>query len=653
MSDPTVAADGHQTDEGFPDMHASLTRRDVLGRAAIAAGGVAVGVVTPSFAPALQAAGHEPGFDPRVCGDAMSWDDPAAWPGGKVPGPGDVAVVSRDIVVSGARQVAGVQVKTGATLSWDPIAGAELRSTGNVVVDGTLRMRPSAATVDHALVFVGVDESAFVGGGMEVLDSDVGLWVVGEGRLDLQGHERTGWSRAADALPVGARGTALEVPVSGWVAGDEVAVVPTAATNSRWHLAYDDVRIESVSADRVAFTSPMVADHPLVRGQWGAELLNLSRNVRLEGTASGRAHIMFLHVVNPQEVRHVAVRHMGPRPSPTADDGHLGRYPVHFHHCGDGVRGSLLEGVVVRDSGNRAFVVHESNGVTLQDCIAHGVVDDAYWWDSPDGTRDWTPPASDDITYRRCVASAVRAANRGSGNRMGGFSLGAGVGNRCLESVAVGVDARRQASGFAWPSMSIKVKGNTWEFSGCRSHNNGQNGLFVWQNDPEDHVLELFEVFHNGTFGMDLGAYGNNYQLADGIFFANGSAGMKFHAKSSGKQSVRNVVFDGGGVSTWGVSTTTHRTEKSAQTVVEGCVFTGHRKAAVAMHPEAAAAVMEPDNYLLLNCSIDGNELWFGDAVHDGSVVVLRDASRDVTVRPASHPSGRLVRAWNAKVVSG
>ena len=69
---------------------------------------------------------------------------------------------------------------------------------------------------------------------------------------------------------------------------------------------------------------------------------------------------------------------MGPR---QGDEEVLGRYAIHFHTNYDGSRGSTVEGVVAYDSTGHAFAAHLSNGVTFRDCVAHDMVDDAFWWD--------------------------------------------------------------------------------------------------------------------------------------------------------------------------------------------------------------------------------------------------------------------------------
>lgn len=157
-----------------------------------------------------------------------SWTDRAVW-GGRLPGTTDTARVAAGTTVSvdaATVRVAGVQVAAGGTLAFDRQHSATLESTRNVVVEGLLAMKPASGSVRHLLRFVDVDEGAFQGGGMVPRDTDVGLWVMGPGRLDLAGTPRTGWTRAATAIGKGATAITLEQAPSGWRKGDEISVAP-------------------------------------------------------------------------------------------------------------------------------------------------------------------------------------------------------------------------------------------------------------------------------------------------------------------------------------------------------------------------------------------------------------------------------------------
>lgn len=45
--------------------------------------------------------------------------------------------------------------------------------------------------------------------------------------------------------------------------------------------------------------------------------------------------------------------------------------------------GTIVEGVVVINGTNPAFLPHGSSGITLKDMIAKNITGDAYWWNLP------------------------------------------------------------------------------------------------------------------------------------------------------------------------------------------------------------------------------------------------------------------------------
>ncbi|MDP8957694.1 MAG: G8 domain-containing protein, partial [Actinomycetota bacterium] len=338
-------------------------------------------------------------------GPAKSWSDLSAWPGGKVPGPGDVAAVGGAIVLERDALVAGVVIGPGGSLSFAPDRSVLLESTGNLVVEGQLSMRPSSSAAIHTLRFPDVNDSGFQGGGMDPLNSDVGLWVMGAGRLDLQGSPKQAWGYQSQG--------------TGWQGGDELVATPVSPGD------FDGFR-------SVALGGAVPSSYR------AAEVLNLTRNVRLEGSSGGQSHVLIRSTAQ-QHIENVQLRYMGV-------GGTLGRYPLHFHHCMDGSRGSVVRGVVVRDSLNHAFVPHNSHGITFRDCIAYDITEDAYWWDprvqgflrlsrsEREDPENQEMPAND-ISWEGCVAALVR----GDRVRLGGFRLGRGTGNRCVGCVAVGV----------------------------------------------------------------------------------------------------------------------------------------------------------------------------------------------------------------------
>jgi hypothetical protein len=330
-------------------------------------------------------------------------------------------------------------------------------------------MRPEAG-VEHVLRFVDVDESAFVGGGLDPLDTDVGLWVMGEGVLDVRGTSKRAWNRSGASRS--------------WEPEDELVAAPVEPGDFE--------------------PAPFVAGDPVPSSNGRrAEVLNLTRNVRIEGTPSGRAHV-FIRSTGRQRIMFATLRHLGPRqPDGDHTSSVLGRYGLHFHHCHEGSEGSLVEGVVVRDCGAHAFVPHMSHGITFRDCVAYDVFDEAYWWDPNDETND--------LLIDRCVAGSVRFDPPLLGHRLAAFLLGLGSRMVLRGSVAFAVHGSRTSAGYSWPEPPSGL----WTFRDNVAHNNVAAGIFVWQNVQEPHLIQRFTAYHNGEAGIIHGAYANAYHYRD------------------------------------------------------------------------------------------------------------------------------------------
>lgn len=230
---------------------------------------------------------------------------------------------------------------------------------------------------------------------------------------------------------------------------------------------------------------------------------NLTRDI----TFKSMRRVMFHSGAGKSTLRYFTIADSG-------NAGILGDYPLHFHLNGNSVRGTLVEGVVVVNGKNHAFVPHGSHGITFLDTIAKNIIGDAYWWDPP-GTnncggleRECTTDNSNDILYDHALADGVKPSSSNQSHRNSGFMLGAGSGNVIRNSVARNIQGQSDCSGFHWPEQANQnVGGTVWGFRNNSSSSSGCHGIFVWQNDDRTHVIENF----SGS-GIDHGAYRNNYR---------------------------------------------------------------------------------------------------------------------------------------------
>lgn len=432
--------------------------------------------------------------------------------------PGHDGHGSYDRVISGA--VDGFTVPPGEV--WK--IGKEVESSGNVIVEGTLVMRPG-----DTLRFVGIDESAFVGGGMEPLDSDVGLWVIGEGILDVEGTPIEPWNRAGTDPT--------------WTDEHEIVLMPWEPGDSGW-----DPRRNASTVRSYRLGDPV----PEIVPGLPTEVVNLSRDVRIEGTPEGRTHI-WIQSRRQQKIRYAAIRYVGPhgpgdahRADPeaqaypeTEEGGHdrgarprrgpraaqaarpdrgarpqradrpngvHGRYGLHFHMMREASRGTVVEGVVIRDCGNHAFVPHASHGIAFRRCVAFDTFFEQYWWDEKNdaGRPDTSFSQTDDVLYEECIGALAHWG--GPGYNGSNFQLGRTRGGAVIGCVAVGCQAWEEGSGFHWPSQANKEP-NVWKWKDNLSHNHLKGGVRVWQNTKSIHDVAGLTIYNCGEFGIANGAY--------------------------------------------------------------------------------------------------------------------------------------------------
>ena len=380
-------------------------------------------------------------------------------------------------ILSGNHQLPGFTVPAGDVWRFDPTTDTTVEVTENIIVRGRLEIISPDPQITHRLKFVGIDESNFAGGDTQnPLESDIGLWVVDNGELVIEGAKRTGWKRTGTDPT--------------WAPNDDLIVAPMTPGTINCSPYTSGTALETIESPSTADTEPTT--HV-------SEVANLTRNVIIEST-DGRAHIIFLRCVRPQYVRYARLDRMGPDNG--TDGGVLGRYPLHFHHCMEGSRGSRIDGVVTVDSANRAFVPHASHGITFYDCIAYKTKNSPFWWDS--GAVN----ATNDVAWDHCAVLETS----GKRHLVAGFVLGSGSGNRCTNSVCVGnYGNTHDAGAFQWSNDTNPSPRNIWLFSDNVAHNNRGIGISVWVNHSQPHAITHSDSFLN-LRGVTNGAYRNNFR---------------------------------------------------------------------------------------------------------------------------------------------
>ena len=221
-----------------------------------------------------------------------------------------------------------------------------------------------------------------------------------------------------------------------------------------------------------------------------------------------------------------------------------GDYSLHFHMNGNTTRGTLVEGVAIVGSKHHAFVPHASHGITFRDTIAINGRCEAYWWDPPEFQSQSKVNNSNDIIYDHALADGVRnCPGDDRGWRLSAFNLGAGSGNTVRNSVARNVNPShaKNCSGFFWPELHHRQP-SSWTFQNNASYGSECNGIFVWQNDSETHIVNGF-----AGDGIEHGAYGNRYDYrnVDVEFVVAHATGWSVTGGSIDRVVTQRHQFDG------------------------------------------------------------------------------------------------------------
>ena len=191
--------------------------------------------------------------------------------------------------------------------------------------------------------------------------------------MDLHGApmSRT-WVKLGANAEAGAKTLTLAEPVEGWRVGDEVIVTPSKVHERRGRdpkeyqnqMGTEERRIARIDGATIELDKPLVEARSGT-GEFRCEIANLSRNVIVESAdpAGVRGHTMY-HANSQGGISYARFAHLG-------KEGVLGRYAIHFHLCGDTMRGSQVLGVAIVDSANRWVTIHGTEYLIVRDCVGY------------------------------------------------------------------------------------------------------------------------------------------------------------------------------------------------------------------------------------------------------------------------------------------
>lgn len=491
-----------------------------------------------------------------------NFSDATVW-GGSVPVNGDFVLINSghsiqhdisNITLAGANIL--------GTWNWNPNIDILVQSTANVVFRGSgfWRSVKTSRATKHTLRFTGINENNFIGGGMAVLASDIGCWVMENARVELRGTPIKTWTRVTDTVASGQTSFAVKETPSGWQIGDKIVLVPTdkpgdtldyfngQVTDSFW-VNFEERTLSAVAGVNLQVSQAFARNshNKVVTPEWPtaftAEILNLERDIWIEGTAGGRAHFFFHTQGGPHIVDYVGARYLGPRKDFDGNgrkDMVAGRYSFHWHHCFEASAGTSNQGCLSWQCGNHSFVPHFSNRINQSKCAGYDIEEVCNWWDFSHQSHGiiW-----EDILIAKnfFTPQAADMAGSESGTFFTGTGMLLGIGddNIARRNVIVhgGLGDTHGKGGFIWEANNEGI----WIFEDNMAHSN-HNAIRVWQNTVRNHTV-INQICYNNMINLFHGAYGNAYTYRGGIFL--GVFDLKATSANSVGVRFEDMIFDG------------------------------------------------------------------------------------------------------------
>jgi len=295
----------------------------------------------------------------------LVWSDPAAWPGGKVPGKGDAVVIGRDMdVVLDVVPPALRSVTIDGKLSFADDRDLALETEWIYLRRGELRIGSEGKPYKHNATITLTDN---------VPDEDIntmgdrGILVMG-GKLELHGDREHTWTKLASTAKAGS--TKIEVlDAGGWRKGDEIVLAST---------DFDPRQAERRTITAIRGNA-ITLDKPLDYMHFGeitfgvderGEVGLLTRNIRIQASDDAEktyfgGHIMAM-LQSDVHISGVELSRMG-------QHLHLARYPMHWHLVGDG-QGQYIQNSSIHDTYSRCVTVHGTNNVRVENNVTFNTV---------------------------------------------------------------------------------------------------------------------------------------------------------------------------------------------------------------------------------------------------------------------------------------
>ena len=269
------------------------------------------------------------------------------------------------LLLSGTLMNSPVMGSIHLVLDADTIRGKNY-SIDTLLVYDTLVLKPTGGRLKLSCHYIAVHD-----GGALIVEADRfelnlgnggNLFVMG-GLVRMEGNPKQPYVRLSANAAAASSTILLDSIPRFWAVGDRIVVTPS--NNNAYD--FDTAVVVGITGNQVLLDQALVHPHDGGLGIYSAEVINISRALRI----TGRNWTLTAMPNSTVQLRGVEFAHGGQRSI-------AGRYPVHFHFTGDAYD-SYVEHCAIHHSQHRGIALHRVHGVqvrfnALHDIWSHGIV---------------------------------------------------------------------------------------------------------------------------------------------------------------------------------------------------------------------------------------------------------------------------------------
>jgi hypothetical protein len=248
----------------------------------------------------------------------------------------------------------------------------ELAMTSTKTVDGTPNIKITM-TGSSDQFFTPVDVNAGACNGAASCAIGKKGFVVAGGKVNIRGlpSNTLAWTRLYGVVGSSNNPDTILVPssvIGKWGVGAEILITPhTLVWNENQVRTIKSV-VSSNGFAAITLSAPILRPTTMSESpDFAVEVALLSRNIVFTGgtdsTSQLGGHFMIMHT--PAVIQTI----VGVDFQKFGQQGNIGRYPIHFHFCGD-VPGSIVSRNTIRQSNQRCVVVHGTNKLRIEENVA-------------------------------------------------------------------------------------------------------------------------------------------------------------------------------------------------------------------------------------------------------------------------------------------